>query len=130
MVIFLIVYARLAAVKTPPNIFLEQKSTGFEILREYLGEEAGEAEANDSDFDGLIVEIKARGWTEMDWFENVIPGTGLNPINTVEEEVEVDLNGKDARQGENELALQDDARTEKDFFQASSDNIVSNCCPS
>lgn len=128
IVIFLVVYARLAAVKTPPEIFLKQKTTGFAVLREYLGEEAaGEAKSNDADFDGLIVEIKDKGWTEMDWFENVTPGTGVGPTTTVDEEIEEDSITKDATLDESVLVFQDHDETEKDFLQAGLGTMVRDC---
>lgn len=127
MVIFLIVYARLAAVKTPPDIFLKQKTVGFEVLRDCLGEEAAEeSTSNDTDFNELIIATKNKGWTEMDWFENITPGAGLGLVNAGDEEAEVDSNNRGVIQDESGLVFQDYDEQERNFLQAGLGTMVHN----
>lgn len=78
MVVFFAVYARLAAAETPVAVFMEQQATGFEILNGFAGSHAVENEKSQSeDFETLLLAMRQRGWAQMDWFENIKPGAGL-----------------------------------------------------
>lgn len=78
MVVFFAVYARLAAAETPVAVFMEQQATGFEILNSFAGGRAAKNEISQrEDFETLLLAMSQRGWTHMDWFENVKRGAGL-----------------------------------------------------
>lgn len=78
MVVFFAVYARLAAAETPVAVFMEHQATGFEILNSFAGSGAVENEKSQSeDFETLLLAMRQRGWAQMDWFENIKLGAGL-----------------------------------------------------
>lgn len=78
MVIFFAVYARLAAAETPVAIFMEQQAAGFKILNSFAGGGAAENEKSQrEDFETLLLAMSSRGWVQMDWFENIKRGAGL-----------------------------------------------------
>lgn len=124
MIVFLTVYARLTAMETPVDIFMDQKEKGFGILKEYMGKEAVGDEINDDDFDKLILVFRDRGWTQMDWFDNIAPGTGLGLDHPIEESYEADSENDEATQQESLLNFHDLDGNEKDYLQAGLNTMV------
>lgn len=78
MVVFFAVYARLAAAETPVAVFMEQQETGFEMLNSFAGGSAAENAKNKREsFETLLLAMSERGWAQMDWFDNIKRGAGL-----------------------------------------------------
>lgn len=125
MVGFFTVYARLTAMETPVEKFMDQKKKGFEILEEYLGQHAlKEDNIKDEDFEELILAFKDRGWTQMDWFENITQGAGLGLDRIVEEYREAGSENGESTQQDNILDLYDQKDDEKDYLQAGLGTMV------
>lgn len=125
MIVFLTVYARLTAMETPVDIFMDQKKRGSRILKDYMEQESVEEdEINDDDFDKLILLFGDRGWTQMDWFENITPGAGLGLDRIVEKSREAGSENEGATQQESILNFHDLDGNEKDYLQAGLGTMV------
>ena len=125
MVVFFTVYARLTAMETPVEKFMDQKKKGFEILEEYMGQHALKGvNIEDEDFEELILAFRDRGWTEMDWFENITQGAGLGLDRIVEEYREAGSENGELTQQDNILDLYDLKDDEKDYLQAGLGTMV------
>ena len=125
MTVFFTVYARLSAIETPVDKFMDQKKRGFGILKDYMGQEAvGEYKIKDSDFDDLILAFRDKGWTQMDWFENITPGAGLGLDHVIEKSRESGLENEEATQQESILSSHDLDGNEKDYLQAGLGTMV------
>ena len=74
-----------------------------EVTKKVEGEEAGEAgwkgwaEVMGKDVDGWLMQLSSRGWVELDWFENIESGAGVEgpetrdePMDDVEDNGDVD----------------------------------------
>lgn len=125
MIVFLTVYTRLTAMETPVDIFMDQKKRGFRILKDYMEQESVEEdEINDDDFDKLILLFGDRGWTQMDWFENITPGAGLGLDRMVEKSREVSSENEGATPQESILNFHDLDDNEKNYLQAGLGTMV------
>lgn len=124
MVVFFAVYARLAAAETPVAVFMEQQETGFEILNSFAGASAVENEKNRrEDFETLLLAMSQRGWAQMDWFENIKPGAGLELESPGGYEGDEDDDGI-AAERDSTSNLRDRYGEEKDQLQAGLGTMV------
>lgn len=124
MVVFFAVYARLAAAETPVAVFMEQQETGFEILNSFAGGGAAENEKNQrEDFETLLLAMSQRGWAQMDWFENIKRGAGLELESPGGYEGDEDDDGIAAEQ-DSTSNLRDRYGEEKDQLQAGLGTMV------
>lgn len=106
-------------METPVEKFMAQKKTGFGILKDYLGQEAVEEyNTGDEGFENMILEFRDRGWTEMDWFENITAGAGLGLDHIIEESRGEGLDNEEATPQESILNFHDLKGNEKDYLQA------------
>lgn len=122
MVVFFAVYARLAAAETPVAVFMEQQAIGFEILNGFAGSGAvGNEISQSEDFETLLLAMSQRGWAQMDWFENIKPGAGLEL-----ESLEGYKGGEDGIVGEEDSTsnLRDRYGEDKDQLQAGLGTMV------
>lgn len=75
--VYLFVSTRLSGVEITPGEYSQVRGRALEILNSI---DAGQAErevVDGEDVDEWLREIRDRGWTSLDWFENVGEGTGL-----------------------------------------------------
>lgn len=125
MTVFFTVYIRLSAKEIPVDKFMDQKKRGLRILKDYMGQEAvGGDKIKDLDFDELILAFRVRGWTQMDWFENITPGAGLGLDHVIEKSRESGLENEEATQQESILSSHDLDGNEKDYLQAGLGTMV------
>lgn len=125
MVVFLAVYARLAAEETPVGKFIYQQATGFEILSGFVGPRAAETEITQSkDFETLLLAFKESGWAQMDWFENITAGAGLGLDSNIRDGVGTALENGPATQTQSFFQFQDQFGVETDQLQAGLGTMV------
>lgn len=75
--VYLFVSTRLSGVEITPGEYSQVRGTALEILNRIDAGEADKEVVDGEDVDEWLREIRDRGWTSLDWFENVGEGTGL-----------------------------------------------------
>ena len=98
IVVYLLVITRLTGSETPTHEFTRLRGLAIAAMRESGTKESIE-EVADSDkvvacVQSWMREVGSKGWTELDWFANVIEGGGLDTREPdAEEAVESDRDG-------------------------------------
>ena len=79
IVLYILVTTRLTGEKLVSDVYFEQKESALEIIGHALQERKVQSGCNDTDIDVCMRQVKEYQWTEMDWFNNVEIGSGVNP---------------------------------------------------
>lgn len=75
--VYLFVTTRLSGVEITPGEYSQVRGTALEMLNSIDAGQADIEVVDGGDVDEWLREIRDRGWTSLDWFENVGEGTGL-----------------------------------------------------
>lgn len=75
--VYFLVRTRLSGIGTSPSEYSRVGSAALAILDSIDAGKAQRGDVNGSDVDEWLREIRDRGWTTLDWFENIGEATGL-----------------------------------------------------
>lgn len=76
--VYLFVITRLSGVEITPGEYSQVTSAALKILDSAEVGKAQTEDVNGEDVGEWLREIRDRGWTSLDWFENIGEGTGLD----------------------------------------------------
>lgn len=86
----------------PASEYQRQRGQALQAIYELAGEEMGTEDVGNLDVDNCMRQVRDQGWTEMDWFENIPAGAGLDVSDGMDEFAETN---EDPGEGEQLLPV-------------------------
>ena len=100
--VFILATTRLSGAEMPASEYQRQRAQGLQTLYELAGEEMPIEGVGNLDVDNCMRQIRDQGWTEMDWFENIPAGAGLDISDGMDEDAD---DNEDTAEGEKLLPM-------------------------
>ena len=100
--VFILATTRLSGAEMPASEYQRQRGQALQTLYELSGEEMAMEDVGNLDVDNCMRQVRDQGWTEMDWFENIPAGAGLDVSNVIDEVAD---NNEDHAEGEQLLLV-------------------------
>ena len=86
----------------PASEYQRQRGQALQTLYELAGEEIRMEDVGNLDVDNCMRQVRDQGWTDMDWFENIPAGAGLDVSDGMDEVFD---GNEDAAEGEQLLPM-------------------------
>ena len=123
--VYILVTTRLAGTETVPDEYRNRSALALEIVKDFR---AADMEVGNADIDNCMREVMDQKWTQMDWFQNITPGTGVGLDEGAEDD---DEDGSDDDEADEGVLLPVARRTigqrdslEQDYLQAGLGTMV------
>ena len=100
--VFILATTRLSGAEMPASEYQRQRGQALQMLYELAGEEGGMEDVGNLDVDNCMRQVRDQGWTEMDWFENIPAGAGLDVSDGMDEVAD---DNEDPAEGEKLLPM-------------------------
>lgn len=69
----------------PASEYQRQRGQALQMLQQLARTEMGMEDIGNLDVDNCMRQVRDQGWTEMDWFENIPAGAGLDVSDGMDE---------------------------------------------
>ncbi len=128
--VYILVTTRLAGTETVPDEYRNRRALALDIVKDAARKDEADMEVgnvDNADIDNCMREVKDQKWTQMDWFGNITPGSGVG----LDEGAEDDEDGSDDEEADERVLLPVARRTtgqrdslEQDYLQAGLGTMV------
>lgn len=78
VVAFILATTRLSGAEMPASEYQRLRGQALQTLHELAEEEIAMEDVGNLDVDNCMRQVRDQGWTEMDWFDNIPAGAGLD----------------------------------------------------
>ena len=119
--IYLLVLTRLNGVENSQEVYSQRKKDALEAVDKAMIQRGERVECDEASIDTYMLHVKRYKWTDMDWFGNVVVGSGVAQFEDDWEEPQMNIDGADEDDGHILPHLSEsflDSFPEEDFLQA------------
>ena len=78
VVLYILVTTRLAGKQSEADQYVQRKANALQIVRDALQQHGREEICTEPDVDASMAQVADHHWTEMDWFNNIRVGSGVD----------------------------------------------------